>query len=320
MDTEAENPKGTEMEQDISSGDPAKGLSKGGILLAGAILLVVGAAVFVLVRTDSSRPLTMPRASFTHKEIDAAMADLEKRAVDVVVLTGQEKEIVAVLEELHGLEVASAPPDAGTGGRVRELMEIFRSKARALHDANPERFLELGSRLALDFQGALTDLLEIAGEHGLLRTLEAGGEPVEQVVRTGGAFVKKAVEVGLIDDRGVLHAPKLLPPVLFLRRWFGMAGLGSQAKFSKTEQRANHDFVIAFSTPGHLRGKLRAIDKLVQLESGYDGDLAKILAFRQAGRGDEARALVEEAVKERGRNDLEIMLDPKFRDSTLLER
>lgn len=307
------------MERDSSSENLMKGLSRGGILLAGAVLLTVGAAVFVLARTDSSRPLTMPRASFTPKEIDAAMADLENSAADIV-LTGQEKEIVAVLEELHGLEVASAQPDAGTGGRVRELMEIFRSKARALHDGNPERFLGLGKRLALDFQGALTDLLEIAGEHGLQRTLEAGGEPVEQVVRTGGAFVKKAVEVGLIDDRGVLHAPKLLPQVLFLRRWFGMAGLGSQATFSKTEQRADHDFVIAFSTPGQLRGKLRAIDKLKELESGYDDDLAKILVLRQAGRGEEARALVEEAVKERGRDDLEIMLDPKFKDSTLLER
>lgn len=310
MDTETENPKGPEMERNSSSGDQTKGLSKGGILLAGAVLLAVGAAVFALARTDSSKPLTMPRASFTPEEIDTAMADLEKRAADVV-LTGQEREIIVVLEELHGLEVSSAQPDAGTEENARELMEVFRSKARALHDGNPERFLELGSHLALDFQGALTDLLEVAGKHGLQRTLEAGGDPVERVVRTGGAFVKKAVEVGLIDDRGVLHAPKLLPPVLFLRRWFGMAGLGGQTRFSKTEQRVNNDFVIAFSTPGHLRGKLRAIDKLVQLEPGYDDDLAKILVLRQAGRGDEARALVEEAVKERGRDDLEIMLEPQ---------
>ncbi len=319
MDTGTENPKGTEMERKHGADDPVKGLSKGGILLAGAVLLAVGAAVFVLARTDSVRPLTMPRASFTPEEIDAAMADLENSAADIV-LTGQEKEIAAVLAELHGLEVANAQPDAGTGGKVLELMDVFRSKARALHDAKPERFLELGKRLALDFHGALTDLLEIASEHGLQRTLEAGGEPVEQVVRTGGAFVKKAVEVGLIDDKGVLHAPKLLPQVLFMRRWFGMAGLGSQTRFSKTEQRADYDFVIAFSTPGQVRGKLRAIDKLKDLESGYDDDLAKILVLRQAGRGDEARALVEEAVKKRGRDDLKIILDPKFKDSTLLER
>ncbi len=298
------------MERNNSSGGQTKELSKGGILLAGAVLLAVGAAVFVLARTDSTPPLTMPRASFTPEEIDAAMADLEKRAADIV-LTGQEREIVAVMEELHGVEVASAQPDAGTGERARELREVFRSKARALHDENPERFLELGSHLALEFQGALTDLFEIAGKHGLQRTLEAGGDPVERVVRTGGAFVKKAVEVGLIDDRGALNAPKLLPPVLFLRRWFGMAGLGSQMRFSKTEQRVNNDFVIAFSTPGHLRGKLRAIDKLVQLEPGYDDDLAKILVLRQAGRSDEARALVEEAVNKRGRADLKIMLKPQ---------
>lgn len=319
MDTDTENPKGSKMERENPSDDPRKGLSKGGILLAGAVLLAVGAAVFMLARTDSSQPLTMPRASFTQKEIDDAMTDLERSAADII-LTEQEKEIVAVLDELHGLEVTSVQPDAGTGGRARELMAIFRSKARALHEGNPERFLGLGKRLAVDFRKALTDLLKIAGEHGLQKTLEAGGEPVERVVRTGGAFVKKAVEVGLIDDRGVLHASKLLPQILFLRRWFGMAGLGGRTTFSETEQRANHDFVIAFSTSGQLRGKLRAIDKLVQLEPGYDGDLAKILVLRQAGKGDEARALVEEAVKERGRDDLKIMLDPKFKDSKLLER
>ena len=114
---------------------------------------------------------------------------------------------------------------------------------------DPERFVLLGERLALEFSDALDDVLSIARRQGLQKTLEQGGERAERLVHAGGGFVTMSVARGLITDDGELHASRLLPQVLFRRKWCAMAGHEKHARLSETEELVNLDFLVAFGGP-----------------------------------------------------------------------
>jgi hypothetical protein len=264
----------------------------------GVILAGLAVAVFFAAR-GRERPLPeMPRAVFGDAEIGTALASLRSRA-ERVVPRGDEVRVVADMRALHVAEAAALrgaePKDRGAA-----LFDAFRKTAAALATADRERYLLVGEKLALELQAALGPLLEAARRDGMPAILSGGGAELRRVVDAGGTFVFKAAERGVIDPRGEIRGARLLPEVLFRKRWCGAVGMAGAERFGGVERRAELDFVAAFTTD--VQQRLRAIDALAAMDRSYDGVVARALVLHGAGRDAEARRILEEAART-GRDD-----------------
>ena len=143
-------------------------------------------------------------------------------------------------------------------------------------------------------QDAVDGFLEVGRREGIRGALDEPSEPLDRVIAAGGLFVFKSVERGVIGERGELRGPRLLPEVLFRKRWCGAVGIADAAGLSPIEQRAALDFSIAFTSQADER--LKAIDALAALDPAYDADVARGLVLLQAGRTADAKAAVDRAL------------------------
>lgn len=143
----------------------------------------------------------------------------------------------AAWEALHVAEVEAARetagPDAGTrpatpGTSVGiAAVEWERAARDAVQEAGPERFVDLGRRLGLDFVDAVQALLVFCGEARLetSRCLTTrGGEPtVSAYVRLGGLFVEFARRAGFTESgpqgERLVEARAPMLQAVFLDHW-----------------------------------------------------------------------------------------------------
>jgi hypothetical protein len=267
-----------------------------GIGIAAAVALA--AVVFFAARCGEKPLPEMPRARFDEAEIGAALTALGARAGRVVP-RGDEDRLVVEMQALHVAEAAALRGEE-TRARSAALYDTFRKTAAAVAKADRGRYVLLGEKLALELGAAMGPLLEAARREGTPAVIARDGAELRRVVDAGGTFVFKAVERGLIDGRGEIRGARLLPEVLFRKRWCGAVGLVDAEGFSDVERRAELDFTVAFTTD--IEQRLRAVDALAALDHAYDAVVAKALLLHAAGRDAEARRIVEEAVG-KGRDD-----------------
>jgi hypothetical protein len=260
-------------------------------------------AVFFAARCGEKPLPELPRARFAEAEVDAALAALRGRTAEFAP-RGDEERLVVDIRAVHEAEAAAA---RGKESRERgaALYDGFRKAAAAVARADKGRYLLVGERLALELQDAIGPLLDDAREQGTEEVLSGSGAALARAITAGGTFAFKAAERGLIDRRGELRGPRLLPEVLFRKRWCGAVGLTGQEVFSEVERRAELDFAAAFTTD--VGQRLDAIEKLAGLDRSYDAVVARALVLHAAERDAEARATIEEAVR-RGRDDRPIAM------------
>ncbi len=259
--------------------------------IAGAI------AIFVFARGEKALP-EMPRARFGDAEIDAALQALRARTA-AFSPGGDERRLVDEMRTMHLAEVA-AYRGKETKERSRALLDAFRKTAVSVAEADRARFVTLGEQLAVALQDAVGAFLEVGRREGIRDAFEGPSEPLDRVIAAGGVFVFKSAERGVIGERGELRGPRLLPEVLFRKRWCGAVGIADAAGLSPIEQRAALDFSIAFTTQADER--LKAIDALAALDPAYDAEVARGLVLLQAGRTADAKAVVDRAIAA-GRTD-----------------
>lgn len=272
----------------------------GAVAIAGGALVAaaVAGAVFFAVRSGEKPLPEMPRARFSAPEVDGALTGLRARAARFVP-TGDERHLAGEMRSMHLAEVG-ASLGAERRERSRAQLDAFRKSAAALAGSDRERFVGLGEKLAVELQDATEAFLLFASKEGLDAALAGPGEALDRVVAAGGLFVRRSAERGLIGPGGRLEGPRLLPEVLFRRRWCGAVGLEGSERFSAVEERAALDFTAAFTTNADSR--LRAIDALEKLDPSYDALVARALVLHAAGATADARALVERGIAS-GRTD-----------------
>jgi hypothetical protein len=278
---------------------------RGGRALLAVVVaaLALAAIVFFAVRSGEKPVPEMPRARFEEAEVSAALAALRARAEHVVPI-GDEERLVSEMQALHVAEVA-ALRGKEPKERSAALFDAFRKTAASAAKADRARYVLVGEKLALEIEAALVPLLDVARRQGTPAVLAGDGAELRRVVDAGGAFVFKAAERGLIDVHGELRGPRLLPEVLFRKRWCGAVGLPGAAGFGTVERRAELDFTAAFTTD--IEQRLSAIDGLASLDGAYDAVVARALVLRGAGRDAEAKCIVEKAAEE-GRDDRPISM------------
>jgi len=245
-------------------------------LVAVSILVaVLGAsvAVFFLVEGEQ-KPLTeMPRARFERLEIDEALAAIRARAA-AFSLRDDEQRLVDEMRLMHRAEVASA---LGKERKDRSLalFDNFRKTAASMASADRGRFIALGEKLAVELQDAVDALLEVGKRDGIERVITSSSKELDRAVSTGGLFIFKSVERGLVSENGELLGPRFLPEVLFRKRWCGAVGLSGAEGFLAAETRAALDFTAAFTQ--RLDERLKAIDALAEADKSYDAKAARAI-------------------------------------------
>jgi len=285
-----------------SPGDGRRRTTRSAIWIA-VVLIGFSSAIFFVARYGDKPLPEMPRARFEGAEVGASLASLRARA-EPVVLRGDELRLAEEMQVMHVAEVAALrgaePKDRGAA-----LFDAFRKTASALATSDRGRYLLVGEKLALELMDALEPLLEAAGRDGMPILLSGDGLELRRVVDAGGTFVFKVVERGVVDPHGELLGARVLPEVLFRKRWCAAVGLPGAEGFDGVERRAELDFTAAFTTDVDRR--LKAAEELASLDRSYDGVVARALVLHGAGRDAEARRIVEEAVR-KGRDDQPIAL------------
>jgi hypothetical protein len=259
-----------------------------------AVVAAIGAAVAVYCITSSKRPLpAMPRASFDSAEIDAALGALRSRA-QAFSPNAEERRLMDEVRSLHLSEVA-ATRGKEPQERSRGLLDTVRKDSVSLAGADRGRFVALGEKLAVAMQDEIEAFLEVGRRQGMEAALSQPSEALDRVLTAGGLFLFKALERGVVGERGELRGPRLLPEVLFRKRWCGAIGLEGEARFAPVEERALLDFTAVFTKD--VDERLKAIDSLSRRDRSYDAEVARALVLLQAGRAAEAKGAVDRAVK-----------------------
>ncbi|MCU0663571.1 MAG: hypothetical protein MUC50_14745 [Myxococcota bacterium] len=264
------------------------------LLVAG---LAVAGAVFGVVFYFATRAPTppMPRATITPQEEKADLERIKGSLKDL--RTG--KEIPAFLDQIEKLNLAELQAQ----NLDRAELEAVEKAARAMAHESPEGYRLLGAKLSLEFMELMNSLLDDAAAHGgIASALKMDETRAKRLERLGGSFLRRAMEKGIVESDGSLHASRLALQCMFHARWNHLAGLAPDDSLGPAARKVYFDWTARFSEPTNLNKRLSAIGMLRAADSTYDDVLAKAIVLYEGGRKDDALAVLKEAI-EKGRKD-----------------
>ncbi|MCP4605209.1 MAG: hypothetical protein GY847_32615 [Proteobacteria bacterium] len=264
--------------------------------------LVIASAVFFIVPGNDRIP-SLPRAVFSSREQDQAMAELSNR-VKGFKPTDEEQSLVEQLKTMHRSETMDLKDKARKDEVEREVAS-FRQAASGFVAQNEKRYLLLGDYLAVDFNKTLDRFLSLARDTPIEVLTAEGGKEINHLKRCGGAFLLRAVKRGAISSHGRLSASRITPQTLFRIRWRHLGKMKLLLGIKPVEQKAYFDFVAAFGNTSSVNRRLSAIKKLKTLDESYNDVVARAIVLHEAGRDREAYKEVLDAI-EKGRSNVDI--------------
>ena len=275
-----------------TSSKPVAGNRAAKIVFVIVFFLSIAAAVtvFVIVKEIAEVP-PLPRASFDLKELQEAILTLEAKGKSITP-TSEEEALIGTLEKVHTAELSKEKT-------AHDLASAYRVQAESIMLSDKDRYLKLGDRQAWKFSVAFTDVLMLMKNKGIKEVLRDRGEAIKKLNLLGGTFLSRALKWNIIDVRGHLDAPSLLPAVLFKRRWRAMVGIRDLEGLTPLEMRVDRDFVVRFSRKSAYKERVRAINALARLDSSYDALVAKAVVLFEGNRIEEALSLLKSSGRAR---------------------
>jgi hypothetical protein len=171
---------------------------------------------------------------------------------------------------------------------------------------SPEGYRLLGMKFSLEFKDLMDSLLDDAANGGIASALERDPARADRLKKLGGSFLRRAMDKGVIESNGHMHAPRLALQTMFQARWNHLGGLAPDDTLGPVARKVFFDWTIRFSESTNLNKRLAAIGLLHTADPSYDQALAKAVALYEGGKKEDARRVLEQAVSE-GRQDETIL-------------
>lgn len=263
-----------------------------GVAMAGGVFGVV----FYLANRTHVPP--MPRAAITAQE----ELDELTRIKDALKALRTGKDIHLFIEKVEALNLAEIDPSHVSESELRAAQEA----ARAMAHENPEGYRLLGMKFSLEFKDLMETLLDDASRGGIPSALERDAARANRLNKLGGSFLRRAMEKGVIESNGHMHAPRLSLQTMFQARWNHLGGLSPDDSLGPVARKVFFDWTARFSEPTNLNKRLSAIGLLHMADPSYDETLAKAIALYEGGRREDARRVLEQAIAD-GRQDETIL-------------